>query len=201
MLKTEDQYIPPEEYLRLEETSERKSEYLRGEIFAMTGASFRHNVIMVNLVSELDSSLEGSDCTVFSADLKVRAEKNMHFVYPDVGVVCGDIEFEKDRDDTIANPVAIFEILSKSTMDYDRGSKFKSYRNMESMRDYVLVDQYACGVEHFFKATDGRWVLEEFYGMDEVLHIRSLNVDLPLRRIYKRLKMEGSSLPEQEQRI
>ncbi len=194
MLKTDDNFISPEEYFRMEESAEVKSEYFRGEVFAMTGASYRHNVIMVNLVSDLDSLLEGGDCVVFSSDMKVRAEKNMHFVYPDVSVVCGDIQFEEGRDDTVVNPAAVFEVLSKSTMDYDRGSKFKAYRKIPSLRDYVLVDQYCCGVEHFFKAPEGRWVLEEFYRLEDVLHVRSLNADLPLRRIYKRLKMEGPVL-------
>ncbi len=188
MLNPKDKYISPEEYFRLEEASDSKSEYFQGEIFAMVGASLAHDRIAVNVVSDLDSALEGSDCVVFSSDVKVGVEAGKHFFYPDASVVCGNVELEKDRNDTIVNPVVIFEVLSKSTGDYDRGTKFVAYRRIPALREYVLIDQYSCRVEHFFKDENGRWILEDLNNPQDMLKLDSIGVRLPLERIYRRLE-------------
>ncbi|QTA86233.1 Uma2 family endonuclease [Desulfonema magnum] len=179
--------ITPEEYFAMEEAVEHKSEYYHGEIFAMTGASHNHNIIAVNIMASLHGSLSHSDCMTYTGDMKVQVDEARHYVYPDVSVVCGNIEFVGDRDDIIANPVVIFEILSRSTQSYDRGDKFKAYRKIRSLRDYILVDQYACHVEYFFKNKAGRWELDEFETLEESFKIQSLDVDLSLATIYYRV--------------
>ncbi len=190
MLKPQDGKLSPEDYFRLEEQTEERHEYFDGEIFAMTGGSHNHNVINVNIVFALTSLLEGTDCLAYSNDMKVRAEEDRRFFYPDATVVCGKIEFEEGRDDMILNPVVVFEVLSKSTMDYDRGTKFVAYRRIPSLREYVLVDQYSHWVEHYKKEDGGQWRLEDLTGIEEVLHLPSIDVKLPLKRIYHRLDME-----------
>ncbi len=183
-----DEYVSPKEYFRLEEASDSKSEYFQGEIFAMAGASLAHDRIAVNIVSDLDAALEGSDRVVFSSAVKVGTNGGKHFFYPDASVVCGDVELEKDRNDTIMNPVAVFEVLSKSTMDCDRGTKFVAYRQIPALKEYVLVDQYSCRVEHYFKDESGRWVPEDLNDPHDILKLDSINVRLPLERIYRRLE-------------
>ncbi len=187
MLNPNDRFIPPEEYFRLEDASDCKSEYFEGEIYAMVGASLEHDRITINLVSDLDRTLEGSNCVVFSSDVKVRTEEGRHFFYPDASVVCGEVKLEKGRNDTIANPIVVFEVLSKSTRDYDRGTKFVAYRQIPSLRDYVLVDQYSCRVEHYSKDEQDRWVLEELKKPEDILEIVSIGAQLPLKRIYRRV--------------
>jgi Uma2 family endonuclease len=184
--------ITPGEYFETEAHAEYKSEYYYGEIFAMSGASVNHNLIVMNVGAGLYHSLKGSDCLVFPSDIKVELEKARHYAYPDVSVVCGDIEYADDRDDIITNPVVIIEVLSESTKDYDRGTKFQAYRKIPSLRDYILIDQYTCHAEHFFKNESGFWTLEEFQDMNDALSVRSVNAKLLLKDIYYRIKLTGT---------
>ncbi len=102
------------------------------------------------------------------------------------------MEFEESRDDMILNPVVVFEVLSKTTMDYDRGTKFVAYRQIPSLREYVLVDQYSHRVEHYKREDGGQWRLEDLTDIGKVLHLSSIDVKLPLERIYRRLDLENS---------
>jgi Uma2 family endonuclease len=167
----------------LENLAEYKSEYYHGEIFAMSGASFNHNTIAVNLIHALHSARKKS-CRVFSSDMKVQLEKDKHYAYPDVSIVCGHIEFVENRDDMIANPTVIIEILSESTKDYDRGSKFMAYRKIRSLKEYILVDQYSVHVEHFHKTQHGFRTLKEFEHLEDELMIESADMILTLESIY-----------------
>ena len=181
--------VTSEEYFSLEESAEYKSEYYQGEIFAMTGASFNHNIIAMNVVSILHGSFHDSNCFVLAGDMRIQADKAKYYMYPDLSVVCGDIEFVDGRDDTIANPIVIFEILSDSTKDYDRGSKFTAYRNIHSLNDYILIDQYAYHVECFLKNEADRWSLDEFKSLDDTFTINSIDIELSLNTIYYRAKL------------
>ncbi len=154
----------------------------------MTGASFNHNLIAMNIASALHSALRDSSCFVFASDMKIQVEEDSHYAYPDVSVVCGDIEFVGNRDDIIANPVIIVEILSQSTKNYDRGDKFNAYRKIRSLRDYILADQYACHIEYFFKNDADRWELDEFENPNDSFQIRSVGVELSLEAVYHRVR-------------
>lgn len=189
MPQPEKKRITSEEYFRMEESADFKSEYYHGEIFAMTGASFNHNVIAMNVASRLHESFHDSNCFVLAGDMRIQADKSKHYTYPDLSVVCGDIEFVDGRDDTIANPIVIFEILSDSTKDYDRGSKFTAYRNIHSLKDYILINQYAYHIEYFFKNEAGRWSLDDFKRLDDTFRINSIDIELPLNTIYYRVKL------------
>jgi len=188
MPEAAQEIITPEEYFAMEEAAEYKSEYYYSEIFAMSGASYHHNVIAVNLIHALHSALIDKPCQVFSSDMKVQVDEAVHYTYPDVSVVCGDIEFARGRDDIIKNPAVIFEILSESTKDYDRGSKFTAYRKIKSLQNYIVVDQYACHVEYFYKNETGKWTLEEFADSDDRFIIRAIDAELSLKTIYERIK-------------
>ena len=119
--------ITPEEYLARERQAEQKSEYFNGEIFAMSGASPRHVLIVTNVVAELRGQLKQRPCTAYSTDLRVKVSATGLYTYPDVVVVCGTPQFDAERKDTllILNPTLIVEVLSDSTEGYDRGGKFE----------------------------------------------------------------------------
>lgn len=177
----------PEEYLALERVSQQRNEFHRGEIFAMSGGNARHSRISVNLVRHLDQRLEGGNCEVFEKDMRIKVDASGLYTYPDVSVVCGGAQFEDDKRDTLLNPIAIFEILSPSTADYDRGTKFQLYRGLSSLREYIVIAQHEAFIEHHVKQSDGSWLLVEIRGIEETLSIKAIGCSLPLADIYHRV--------------
>ncbi len=190
MLQLKEKYISAEEYFAMEEIAEYKSEYYQGEIFAMSGASIHHNLIVSNVITALNNSLRGRDCFVFPSDARIEVDPAMHYTYPDVTVVCGKIDFSTGRKDTVANPLVIFEILSESTAEYDRGAKLRAYRKIPSFREYITVDQYSYKVEHYYKNESGFWVLEEFDQISDCFTIHSLHVEICLKDVYYQLDLK-----------
>jgi len=180
-----------EEYLKLENASEEKHEYYKGEIFAMSGAKFQHNVIFQNFTFLLRQQLDGKPCQPFGSDLRVHIPQNSLFTYPDIVVVCKPVQFLNDDEMNLLNPTLIIEITSPSTQRYDRGDKFKLYRDIPSLREYVVVDSLFVGVEVFCINDDGRWELSEYKGLDDKLYLKSINVTAPLLDIYKETKALG----------
>jgi Uma2 family endonuclease len=189
-------YLTPEEYLALERQAETKSEYFRGEVFAMAGASFAHTSISFNLLVSLAPQLKRGLCTARSSDLRVNVRATNFYAYPDIVVVCGQPQFEDRQRDTLVNPTVIFEILSHSTEGYDRGEKFAQYRMFESLTDYVLVSQYRPSAEHFTRQPDESWLLKAYAGLEAVLSIPSIGCELPLADIYDQVEW-----PEEEVKI
>lgn len=175
-----------ETYLKMEEQAEYKSEYHAGQIVAMAGASFSHNRIVSNLHGNIYDKLPDS-CDVLVSDLRVWIEKKQMGTYPDVLVVCGEPEFWADRQDTITNPRLIIEVLSASTASYDRGDKFYAYWSLPSLQEYVLIDQYEPRVEYFRRQDEKTWQLRVFSKMEERLVLHSLDVEISLAEIYRRV--------------
>lgn len=178
--------ISPEEYLARERRADRKSEYFGGEIFAMSGASPAHVLIVTNVVSEFREQLRGRDCRVYSTDLRVKVSATGLYTYPDVVVVCDAPRFEDEHADTLVNPKVIVEVLSKTTQDYDRGAKFEQYRTIESFLEYVLIAQDKPHVEHFTRQPDGRWILAETNRIDDRIELESVGVHLALADVYEK---------------
>ena len=174
-----------EEYLARERAAPGKSEYYRGEIFAMAGGSVRHNTISVNLVVSLRGRLRGSPCRPCNSDQRIHIPANGLSTYPDVSVVCGEIQTDTEDHDAIINPRVIFEVLSKSTERYDRGKKFDLYRQLDSLQEYILVAQDEPLVERFVRQDDGSWLLTVLKGGDAILEFQSLAAVLPLAEIYE----------------
>src|SRR6476646_3610732 len=137
MQAQEQHSYSPEEYLKLEELSEFKSEYYNGQIFPMAGGTPNHNRIAVNLGSAMNVALTDQDYDVFISDMRLWIPRAGLYTYPDVMVVAGELEFAEGRKDTITNPLVIVEVLSESTKNYDRGEKFEFYRTRHSFREYV----------------------------------------------------------------
>ena len=128
------QRISEREYLAGERDSAIKHEYFAGEVYAMTGASRNHNLIVSAVIARLYSQLENRKCTVYPGDLRVKVARRHSYVYPDVTVVCGEEWFEDGHNDTLLNPTVIVEVLSPSTEMFDRGKKFEQYRQISSLQ-------------------------------------------------------------------
>jgi Uma2 family endonuclease len=133
--------LSEKEYLLIERQAQQKSEFHRGEMFAMAGASREHNVIAHNLSRHLGNLLGGRGCDVYQSDMKVRIAATGRFTYPDVVVACSPRQFADDQKDVLLNPTLVAEVLSESTSDYDRGEKASDYRSLNSLCDFVLIAQ------------------------------------------------------------
>jgi Uma2 family endonuclease len=176
--------LSPEEYLALERQAEYKSEYLDGVMYAMAGGTERHNLIAANIIISVGIQLRNRLCRVYPSDLKVRIPNSARFFYPDVSVVCGDTKFADDERDVILNPVLIVEVLSESTAAYDRGKKFLSYQQIESLREYLLIAQDEFLVEHFVRQDNDSWLYTKANGLEETITLPSIECKLALRDVY-----------------
>ena len=181
-------YRTPEQYLALERAAAYKSEYFRGEVFTMAGASPTHVLMVSNIVAALHGQLRRRPCTVYATDLRLKVNASGLYTYPDITVVCGEPQFDDDQKDTLVNPTLIVEVLSESTQDYDRGGKFAQYRKMPSFAEYVLVAQDECHVEHFVKQADGPWLLSETDRLADVLTLSSIECTSLLSDIYEKVQ-------------
>lgn len=179
--------LTPDEYLDAERRADVKSEYLAGEVMAMSGASYAHNLIVANCIGELHGQLKGSPCAVLPSDVRVWIEADERFVYPDVTVVCGDPRFVDGHQDTIINPTLLIEVLSRSTSNYDRGEKFVSYRRLDAFSEYVLLAQDRPHCEHFVRQTDGSWRLTEVDDLGTTLELSTIACTLDLASAYDRV--------------
>ena len=180
--------LSPDEYLELERRAERKSEYFQGEMFAMSGASRRHVVIVNNLGGELRQRLKQQPCEIYSNDMRLRVAPNGLYTYPDVIIVCGEPQFADDQSDTLLNPILIVEVLSDSTENCDRGRKFEQYRSLPSLGEYVMVAQDTPRIEQYTREPNGHWLLAETSGLGASIHLASIDCALPLAEIYDKTK-------------
>ena len=175
--------LTPEEYLAIERAAESKSEFYDGRMYAMSGASFEHNLISSNLLANLYNQLRGGPCRALSSDLRVSlAEGN--YVYPDLVIVCGKPQFTDDEFDTLNNPRVIVEILSPSTEKWDRGGKFSKYQRVPSLQHYVLGSQNDPIIEQHDRQADDSWLMTRTPWPDGVLTLDSIGVAIPIREIY-----------------
>jgi Uma2 family endonuclease len=179
--------VSPEEYLSLERQSETKNEYLNGEIYAMAGASRRHNFIAGDVYASLLSQLRGRGCDVYSGDMRVRVPAADLYTYPDVTVVCGEPELDDAEVDTLLNPTLIVEVLSRTTESYDRGVKFGYYRTLSSFAEYVVLAQDHVHAEHWVRQGNSGWLLTETGHREDVLELPSIGCTLALRDVYDRV--------------
>lgn len=189
-------YLTPEEYLVFERQNEYKSEYIDGEMVAMTGASRRHNLITVNLAAAIGPQLRGRPCEAYVSEMRVRIPQR-GYVYPDVVVVCGEPQFEDGHLDTLLNPTVLIEVLSESTERYDRGKKFSFYRTIGSLAEYVLIEQDEHRIEQYVRQPDGRWLLSDYRSPDGVVELASIVCILRLHEVYDKVNLSPSDLKEE----
>ncbi|OQY56844.1 MAG: hypothetical protein B6245_17820 [Desulfobacteraceae bacterium 4572_88] len=177
-------FISEEEYLAQERVSEGKYEYYEGEVFAMAGASRKHNLIVTNVISELRSQLKKKPCRVYPSDMRLKTEATGLYTYPDVMVVCGKELFGDENMDTLLNPDVIIEVLSDSTESYDRGDKFRNYRTLKSLNTYLMISQNSRRMEMYTVNRDGSWTLTEADDDRPLMILESIGCDLKLDEIY-----------------
>jgi Uma2 family endonuclease len=179
----------PEEYLALERQAEYKSEYFAGEMFAMVGASRKHNLIATNIITAIGQQLKKKPCEIYTSDMRVRVPATGLYTYPDVVVACGEPEFEDEHVDTLLNPTLIIEILSPSTASYDRIKKFGYYRTIESLSEYLLLAQDEYKVEQYVKQADSRWLLSDISSLAGMLELSSIQCTLALADVYDKVTL------------
>jgi Uma2 family endonuclease len=175
-----------EEYLRIERDSSERHDYIDGEIVAMSGGSYNHSLIISNTVRELGNRLKGKPCRALESNLRVGIPRTPRLMYPDILVICGKPEFDPrdDHNETVTNPRLVIEVLSPTTERHDRGEKFRRYRQLESLQEYVLVSQERPSVETYFRQPEGTWLMAPYAGMESTVRLRSVEIDLPMTEIY-----------------
>ena len=184
-----------EEYLLIERAATYKSEYLDGEIYAMAGAGREHALIISNLLGSLYAQFRGRPCEVYSNDLRVRVADSGLYTYPDVMALCGSARLLDDRKDTLLNPQLILEVLSPSTSSYDRGEKGVRYRQLESLRNYILVAQEEMWVQHWDRQHGNTWIVTDHTQPTDRLRIEALDAELQLADIYERVVFPPQIVP------
>jgi Uma2 family endonuclease len=173
------------EYLEWERGQTQRHEFLNGNVFLMAEGTRRHSLIAENLKAELRSQLRNNDCEVHGSDMRVLVEVTGLYTYPDGLVACPP--FENKPSDVLTNPVLLIEVLSPSTEDYDRGRKFAHYRQVPSLREYLVVSQDEAKIEQHQRTENNLWLLREVIGIDQTLHLASLNLDLALSDVYAKV--------------
>jgi len=175
----------------LEQKLGGKYEYHGGQMFAMAGVSLPHGRIQVNLTRRVDEALSDSPCNVYPADVRVVIEAVDMATYPDLSIVCSPEQQAKAFGHSITNPTVLFEVLSPSTQAYDRGAKFDQYRNLASLREYVLVSQHAMAID-LYRLENSQWVFHPLRGEDAVLCLNSAGIQIPMREIYRGVRFEDA---------
>ena len=183
-------FLTPEQYLEIERKAEFKSEYLRGEVFAMAGATYEHTVIKDNLARKAGNQLENGPCRALTSDMRVKVMATGLYTYPDVVVVCGEPKFEDEYVDTLLNPTLLVEVLSPSTERYDRIAKSSYYRTLDSLTEHLLVAQDEVRLEQYVKQPNGQWLLFESTSLDGVVELPSINCSLALRDVYDKVSFD-----------
>ncbi len=180
------------EYLEFERTSESRHEYYRGEIFDMAGAKEAHIIIAANGVTSLNLQLRDHPCRVYQSDLRVQVSEIGFYSYPDIAVICGESQYADDKRDMIVNPILIVEVLSPSTENDDRGEKFRHYRNLESLQEYLLIAQNSHHIERYLRQETGDWLLTDRTGLDKTLDLPSIKCTLALAEVYRKVIFEDN---------
>ena len=205
-------HFTPDEYRVMEETAAERHEYRNGEIIAMAGGSEVHSAIASNLLIYLGFLLRDTNFRLYNSDLRVWIPEYNCGTYTDLMVVDGQPQLNGDacgersyRTDEILNPLVIVEVLSPSTEGYDRGDKFRKYRSLPSFCEYLLVSQTEPYIEHYHKLDDSsdsvrgasrrelallqavRWQWQVYDHLDQSILVHSLNVEVPLGEVYRRI--------------
>ena len=174
-----------EEYRNLETRAETKQEYHDGEIIEMTGGSINHNSILINLIVLLKLALRGTNYRLQSSDLRLWIPQYNRGLYPDLMIIAGEPLFSDNRNDEILNPCVIIEVLSPSTSGYDRGDKFRYYRSIPQLNQYLLVSQGEILIESYSKTSENNWLLQEYTPARGIISLDSLGISLNLVDIYE----------------
>ncbi len=186
----EKRYYTPEEYLELETAAEYRSEYIDGQIFPMAGGSLNHNLISGNFHAKLNYAFGEKPYYVFMSDLRLWIPDYQLYTYPDLMIIGGQVKYAPERKDTVVNPLVIAEVLSDSTERYDRGEKFRRYRSIPTLQEYILINQKEMQVEQFVKNDQGQWLLAEHEGGTAILELNAVEFSISLAELYNKVNFE-----------
>lgn len=197
-MPNEDYSMTEAEYLAFERASEVKHEYIGGEVFAMigasramAGASEAHNLLCTSISFVLYSQLRKRPCKIYPSDMRVKVLATGDHHYPDISIVCEKPSFADNIFDTLLNPIVLIEVLSPSTEAYDRGKKFQSYRQIPSLREYLLISQDSPHIERYLLNDNGKWELSEAIGLESSLELSSIDCVLTLADVYEKVDFES----------
>ena len=185
------------EYLEIERRAEFKSEFFDGEMFAMAGGSPTHSLIATNLGGEFRDRLKGRPCVPYNSDLRIKVEATGLDTYPDLSVICGPLRFSDAERDTVVNPTVLVEVLSDSTEAYDRGARFQNYRQIPTLREYLLVSQKEPRIEQYVRQENSRWWLFEAAGLEATVELPSLHITVALSEVYARVEFAPAPIRPQ----
>jgi Uma2 family endonuclease len=178
-------FVSPKEYLEMERASDEKHEYFDGQVYNMSGASLKHIKISVNLTIQIGKFLEDKECNVLAENMRTTNADRSAYMYPDVIIVCGKEELEDDKFDTLLNPAVIFEILSPSTQNVDKGRKLLYCQQIPSLKEYYMIDTIKQRIYIVKKQNDGKWAYQTPVESEESIFIETIQFNLSLSAIYK----------------
>ncbi len=181
-------------YLTLERKSKTKHEFFENELFSMAGASDAHNEIFTNLFFQIALKLKGKSCRPYGSDKRLHIPENSLYTYPDISIYCNGLQHSKTDKDSSILPTVIIEILSDSTQTYDRGDKFKLYRDIPSLRQYILINSEEIAIESFFRNENNNWELQEYTNCSETLILKSLNTSISVQEIYENVYLVNKKI-------
>ncbi|MFN6559665.1 MAG: Uma2 family endonuclease [Nostoc sp. ChiSLP01] len=189
-IQTSKKNYTPEEYLQLEEKSEFKNEYRDGEIIPIAGGTTNHNEIAGNFYANFKFKMRGKNYKIYMGDVKLWIQRYRIYTYPDVMVIQGEPIYEGTGTTKVTNPLMIVEVLSNSTENHDRTNKFRFYRSIPTLQEYIIINQYEYLVEQFNKNIEGKWVLTEYESLDALLSLKSIDFQISLSDIYEGINFE-----------
>ncbi|EGJ34597.1 MULTISPECIES: Uma2 family endonuclease [Moorena] len=184
-LISEPKYSSPEDYLKLEETAEYKSEYRDGEIIPMTGDTTNHNQIALNIATLFKLGLKGKQYKVYIGDVRLWIPRYRQYTYPDVMVIQGEPVYTGKGTTTVTNPMLIVEVLSNSTKNYDQGDKFLYYRSISEFKEYILIEQSEYRLLQYNKTATNQWQFTEYESENSVISLNSLELSVSFQDIYE----------------
>ena len=189
-LKDNSSLFTPEEYFNWEEKQLERHEYIDGEVYAMSGGSVNHGRISIKFTAMLDTHLDDSSCLTGNSDIRVNIVETDNYTYPDASVTCD--ERDKNATKYITYPCLIIEVLSNSTEAYDRGGKFRMYRNNPVLRDYLLVSSSSIEMDLYHRNDTGDWLIINYQAGDTV-ELKSINLSFPIEQVYRNLVLTPES--------
>lgn len=188
--RSKPQRYSPEEYLAIEVKSKEKHEFRDGEIIPMAGGLPNHNCIILNIGGFLNFGLRGQPYQAFVTDQRLWIPAKRLYTYPDVMLMTLPLVLQEGRKDVVMNPILIVEVLSKSTAVYDREEKFRAYRTIPTIQEYVLVDQYSQHIEQYVKVSAKKWNFQEYDESDTSVQLSSVDLEMAIADIYDKVEFE-----------
>ena len=179
--------LSPTEYFAWEEQQLEKYEYINGEVYAMSGGSKNHSLISVRFITLFSNHLETSNCEIGNSDLRVNITGTNNYTYPDVSVTCDNRD--KTTTQYITYPCLIVEVLSASTEAYDRGGKFRMYRNNPILQDYLLVSSTSIEIDLYHHKENGEWIIIN-YKEGDTIELKSINLSFAIEQVYRGLVLK-----------